>query len=308
MALERLLVVGGGGFIGHHLCAAAAAAGYAVTSLQLRPGSAPPAGARALYADISDRAALAAVLNAEKFEAVVNCGGYIDHRPFRSGGRALIGSHFDGVQNLVELLDRDMLRAFVQIGSSDEYGGAPAPQIETMREAPISPYSLGKAATAHFLQMLWRTEQFPALTLRLFLTYGPGQNDARFLPQIIRGCLDDKAFPVSAGLQLRDFCYVGDIARGILRALQVPDARGEVINLASGLPVTIRSVIEQVRTQIGRGTPQFGVIPFRAGENPELYADISKAQRLLGWQPAVSLAEGLARTIDFYRGETHAAR
>lgn len=301
MALKRLLVIGGSGFIGRHLCRVAADAGYTVTALSLTPGGAPINGARALHADLGDAARLAAALKGEKFEYVINCGGYIDHRPFRNGGRALIKSHFEGVQNLIELLDRDCLARFVQIGSSDEYGAGSAPQREDVREAPISPYSAAKQATTHFLQMLWRTEQFPAVTLRLFLSYGPGQDQQRFLPQIITGCLEDRTFPVSAGNQLRDFCHVRDVTRGILDALDADNVCGEVINLGSGDPISIRKVIERVQQLIGRGNPEFGRVPMRPGENPALYADVSKARRLLAWAPAFTLDAGLADTIDHYR-------
>ena len=81
----------------------------------------------------------------------------------------------------------------------------PPPQCEELREQPISPYSLAKVASTHFLQMLQRTEGFPAVVLRLFLTYGPHQDNRRFLPQIIQACLRDDEFAVSDGHQLRDF-------------------------------------------------------------------------------------------------------
>jgi nucleoside-diphosphate-sugar epimerase len=296
-AALRLLVVGGNGFIGRHVVSHAAELGWDVTSLSLRPSVASRPGVRAVCADIADRGTLATALGDTSFDYVVNCGGYIDHRLFFAGGRTLIDAHFSGVQNLAEVVDRQRLRAFVNIGSSDEYGDAPAPQIETQREAPVSPYSLGKLAATHFLQMLHRTDAFPAVTLRLFLTYGPGQDDRRFLPQIIKGCLQDATFPTSEGEQLRDFCYIGDTVAAVFAALREPRALGEVFNVASGRPVTIRRMIETVRQLVGLGTPSFGAVRYRPGENMTLYANVDKAQALLGWKPLVSLDAGLAETI-----------
>jgi len=165
---------------------------------------------------------------------------------------------------------------------------------------------MAKAAATHFLQMLWCTEQFPAVTLRLFMTYGPGRGDQRFLPQIIRGCLQGRRFPVSEGRQLRDFCYVDDAVECMLRALDAPAVCGRVINLASGNPVTIRAVIEQVRDIIGHGQPEFGHIPYRASENMALWADTTLARELMGWGSLVPLKEGLARKVEYYGGKESA--
>ena len=304
--MSRLLVVGGSGFIGRHLCRIALARGYAVTSLSLSKQSSLPDGIMQLRGDLSDGTSLKQQFAGQAFEYIVNCGGYIDHRSFFSGGRNLIQAHFDGVQNLLDAVDRDGLKRFVQIGSSDEYGNATAPQSETKREAPISPYSLAKTAATHFMQMLWRTDRFPAVILRLFLVYGPGQNDRRFLPQIIHGCLRDRRFPVSEGGQLRDFTYVDDIVEGIFSAFDIPDVCGQVVNLATGIPVTIRSVIERVRSIIGTGEPEFGRIPYRAGENMALWADTKLARELLNWAPKITLEEGLKKTIEYYRDENSA--
>jgi len=304
--MSRLLVVGGSGFIGRHLCRTALGRGYAVTSLSLSEQSSLPDGIMQLRGDLSDGISLKQQFAGQAFEYIVNCGGYIDHRSFFSGGRSLVQTHFDGVQNLLDAIDPESIKCFVQIGSSDEYGNATAPQSETKREAPISPYSLAKTAATHFLQMLWRTDGFPAVILRLFLVYGPGQDEGRFLPQIIHGCLRDRRFPVSEGGQLRDFTYVDDIVEGIFSAFDVPEVCGQVVNLATGIPVTIRSVIERVRSIIGIGEPAFGRIPYRAGENMALWADTRLAVELLGWAPKVSLEKGLATTIDYYRNENSA--
>jgi len=301
--MNRMLVVGGSGFIGSALCRIAQVRGYAVTCLSLRKPVRALEGVIYLVANLADGKLIKQLLADRQFEFLVNCGGYIDHRSYFSGGRDLIRTHFEGVQNLLDAVDRDCLKRFVQIGSSDEYGAAVAPQSEVTREASISPYSLAKAAATHFLQMLWRAEQFPAVTLRLFLTYGPGQGEQRFLPQIIRGCLQDRRFPVSEGGQLRDFCYVDDVVEGVFHALEVPAVCGRVINLASGIPVTIRFMIEQVRSIIGKGEPDFGRIAYRTGENMALWADTSLARELLGWAPQVPVEEGLARTVRYYRSE-----
>jgi len=299
----HLLVVGGSGFIGRHLVRAAINEGYVVTVLSLHnvENDWEIEGAKYLVADISDYGELERVLARLSFSHVVNLGGYVNHSKYRAGGRAVFDVHFIGLQNLLRWLDWDTLESFVQIGSSDEYGDAVSPQQENVRESPISPYSLGKMAAGQLLQMLNRTESFPAVILRLFLVYGPEQNDQRFLPQIISGCLNGDSFATSYGEQLRDFCYIDDVVRGILFALSNSSVNGEVINIASGEPVHIKSVIEEVVNVIGDGSPLFGKVPYRDFENMSLYADVTKAKRLLSWEPCINLNEGLDRTISYYK-------
>lgn len=300
----RLLVVGGNGFIGRHITSFALSMGWSVSSLNL---SLPAVGDRIdgvnyLAADITDSNEVQKVLPDPYFEYVVNCGGYINHALFSNGGCRIFDVHFSGVLNLTQILNRDALVSFVNIGSSDEYGGNQAPQIETQREAPISPYSCGKVAATHLLEMLHRTEGFPSTTLRLFLTYGPGQDADRFLPQIIKGCLEGRSFPVSAGEQLRDFCFVQDTVAAVFSVLTEPAVRGETINIGSGVGVSIRQIVETVQSLVGRGQPLFGKIAYRPGESMALYADVTKAAELLGWSASVSPEEGLLKTIRWVEG------
>lgn len=299
----RLLIVGGSGFIGHHLVSTAHSKGYQVSSLGLKIPSDDRyiKGVDYLTANLTSNSEVEHCLSGQQFEYVVNLGGYINHASYRSGGRSIIDAHFIGLQNLLQTIDWKSLKTFVQIGSSDEYGNQAAPQSEEMREQPISPYSMAKVAANHLLQTLYRTEGFPAVMLRFFLVYGPGQDRQRFLPQIIKGCLLDETFPTSMGEQLRDFCHVKDVVGAIMAALDNEKAYGEIINVASGEPVAIKSMIEKVRKGIQAGQPQFGKVPYREKENMALYADISKAVRFLSWEPQISLDQGLNNTIEYYR-------
>jgi len=303
---ETALIVGGTGFIGRYLVADLVEKGIQCSILSLRSVPVRQFIDQVDYiqSDLTDLKHLTEALSKRSFDYVINLSGYIDHSAFFDGGREVVDVHFVGVQNLLQALNRVAIKRFVQVGSSDEYGNLPAPQRESMREAPISPYSLAKVASTQLLQMLHRTEGFPAVIMRFFLVYGEGQDNKRFLPQIIQGCLEDRQFPSSEGEQLRDFCHVADISRGIIAALKVEQALGEVINLASGQPVSIRTMIEKVREQVGKGEPQFGKIAYRPGESMSLYADVNKAVQLLGWQPDIELDEGLRRTIQFYIGES----
>lgn len=300
--MTRLLVVGGSGFIGRRIVERALSLGWDVTSHGFSTQRVESSGnLRHLTADLTDPKQVNAAEFAEEYDYVVNASGYIVHTLFRDGGREVLDAHFAGLMNLIQNINRSSLKRFVNIGSSDEYGNNQSPQRESSREAPISPYSIGKVAATHFLQMLHRTEDFPATVLRLFLTYGPGQDDRRFLPQIVKGCLDNRSFPTSEGGQLRDFCFIDDTVDAIFRTFSTDASSGEVINIGSGVPVTIRSVIETVREILGQGEPQFGAVSYRPGENMKLYADTAKSKEILGWSPRYDLRQGIALTIDHVR-------
>ena len=299
---KNLLVVGGTGFIGKHLALRAIKKGFntQILSFNEQPLKNRVEGANYITCDVSNYLELKEKIP-QQIEYVVNLSGYIDHSAFKKGGSNIIDTHFGGTQNILKLIDWKNLKRFIQIGSSDEYGNNPAPQKEDMPSKPISPYSFSKSASTELLQMLNRNESFPAVILRFFLVFGPGQDKKRFIPQIIEGCLSNSTFPVSDGDQLRDFCYVENIIDGIFLSMEVDDANGHIINLGSGIPMTIRNVINFIKKDIGLGRPDFGKIPYRPDENMRLYADISKAKKLLGWKEKISFEEGIRNTIDFYK-------
>ena len=91
-----------------------------------------------------------------------------------------------------------------------------------------------------------------------------------------------------------------DTVRAILQALAVPGAEGEVFNVASGKPISIRTIIEKVCALTGSGKPQYGEVSYRPGENMVLYANISKEKKILQWEPSISLDRGLQKTIDCF--------
>jgi nucleoside-diphosphate-sugar epimerase len=305
---QRLLIVGGTGFIGKNLTLGCISEGYDVSVISLnKPKSNEKVrGAAYFTIDICNMNKINEKLPNNKFDYVVNLSGYVNHSNYFKGGKGIIETHFNAVINLIDYLDKGTLKKFIQIGSSDEYGSCEAPQSESMRENPISPYSFSKVAAGHFLQMLHRTEKFPSVILRLFLVYGPGQDKKRFIPQIIDGCLNDLKFDTSNGDQIRDFCHIDDVVKGILYALKNMNINGEIINLASGNPIKLKNIIDHIRNLIGKGLPQYGAVPYRMNENMELYADITKAKELLLWKPSIPFEDGIKKMIQqHYKGTNH---
>ena len=153
----------------------------------------------------------------------------------------------------------------------------------------------------YFLQMIYRSENFPSSVLRIFLTYGPGQKQNRFIPQIIKGCLKNSDFKTSSGKQIRDFCYIEDVIRAINMTLLSKKSNGKVYNVGSGKPLKIKSIVELIKSLVGKGKPVYGSFKLRKNENINLYPSINKIKKELGWIPKTKFQDGLIKTIDFYK-------
>lgn len=292
------LVVGGSGFIGRHLCRELVRRGHEVVAVSRK---APKiVGVRHIALDVTDRQEVLDKLRPWSPRWVFNLAGRIDHTCVWPNQREVIAQHFCGVINLVEALSVKSVDAFVSVGSADEYGSQPGPLTESMREQPIAPYSVAKVASSHYLQMMAHQSKFPASIARLFLVYGPEQDDRRLIPQVCKGLLSGKSVEVTSGLQRRDFLFVGDAVSGLIAIASCRSARGMVVNVASGQPTSIRSVLESLRELVGRGELLFGARPTRQGEPDESVASTARLNELGIWKPKWSLTEGLAETVKYY--------
>ena len=294
---KKILIIGGTGFIGHHLGERALTKGWDVTSISSRA----PKKTRYLpkinyiLCDITNKKLLYKSIK-KHFDYVVNLGGYVDH----SRKKKTFKSHYIGCKNLTEIFLKKKPKSFVQIGSSLEYGRLKSPQKENGRCDPESTYALAKfLATKHLLNLFER-KNFPCTILRLYQVYGPRQDFNRFLPIIIKACIENKKFPCSAGNQLRDFLHVNDVVDAILKVLKNKKARGQIINIGSGKPKKIIKIIKYVKKILKGGYPKFGKIKLRKDEMLKIYPDISKARKIIDWSPKILFKKGLNTTIKFY--------
>ena len=148
---------------------------------------------------------------------------------------------------------------------------------------------------------LFKEKKFPSTILRLYLAYGPKQDLNRFIPITIDGCIKNKKFPCSTGEQLRDFVYVDDVVNAILKSLKSNKAKGKIINIGSGKPKKIKSVILYIKKLLEGGRPQFGKIKLRKDEILKLYPNTKRAKNLINWKPKIAFEKGIKDTIKSYK-------
>ncbi len=297
---NNILIVGGTGFIGYHLAKKTLKKGWSVTSISSRPPKKIRYLKKVKYiiCDITKKKSLQKKINKD-YKYVVNLGGYVDH----SKKEKTFNSHYNGCKYLAEIFLEKKPISFVQMGSSIEYGKSKSPQKEGIKCDPKkvkSIYGQGKLLASKYLINLFKTKKFPSTVLRLYLAYGPKQDINRFLPIIIKGCINNKKFPCSKGNQKRDFIHVHDVVEAIIKSLQNKNSRGQIINIGTGKPKKIKKIIEEVRKICGGGYPQYGKIKIRKDEILNLYPNIKKAKHKIKWEPKISFYKGIRSTIKFY--------
>jgi nucleoside-diphosphate-sugar epimerase len=296
----KILIPGGTGFIGYHLCLFFVKKGWKVFSVsKSKPKiNRKIKGVKYIYCDVSNKKDLKKKLE-DYYDYIVNLSGYVDH----SKNQSITRTHFQGCKNLVNNFKNKRPKKFIQIGSSIEYGKQESPQKEILFKKidTLSLYGNAKLASTFFLLSLFKKEAYPISIIRPYLVYGPNQDNNRVVPFVINNSLEGNIFNCSPGNQLRDFLYIEDFVKAVYKSLKSVNNNGEVINIGSGKPIKIRSLILKIKNLIGKGTPKFSKIQIRSDEPVKLYPDILKAKNLLNWIPKVTLEQGLNKTINFYK-------
>lgn len=305
--MKKWLVTGGAGFIGSHLVRALLARGEqvrVVDSLVTGLRENVPAEAEFLHADLAD--------DGVARQAVAGCEYVLHQAALPSVPRSVkdpATSHRNNVDATLNLLlaARDAgCRRVVYAASSSAYGDTPTlPKHEAMPSNPLSPYALQKFIGEQYCQLFTRLYGLETVSIRYFNVFGPRQHPSSpysgVISLFIKAALEGRAPTIHGdGQQTRDFTYIDNVVDGVLRAAAAPGAAGQVINVATGGRVSLLDVWDALRDITGvTTTPTFG--PPRDGDVRDSQADISKAERVLGYRPSVSFEDGLARTVEWFR-------
>ena len=317
LAGRTVLITGASGFLGSHVARGLDAAGATVHAL-VRPESSLRRLDESLRSrltfwmgDVMEYGSVLRCCRGAQPTEVVHLAGDTAGREFTGDWRLIdrsVAVNLNGTLNVVRASVESgaPVKALIRAGGLEEYGTGPVPYAEAQRERPSSPYSAGQVAATHFCAMLQQHARFAITSLRPALVYGPAQATSFFIPKLIRNCLRGMPFEMTTGEQCRDFLYVDDLVDAFLRAIRGKQLRGEIINIASGAEVSIRSVADEiVRLTNAHGVLRIGAVPERAAELKHLVAETGHATSVLGWKQMTDLTSGLTRTIDWYR--THPA-
>jgi UDP-glucose 4-epimerase len=224
-------------------------------------------------------------------------------------------ANVDGTVNLLIAARDAKVRRVVYAASSSAYGDTPTlPKHEQMAPNPISPYAVAKLASEYYMLSFYRCYGLETVCLRYFNIFGPRQDPtspysgvlAKFITQMLRG---EQPTIFGDGGQSRDFTYIDNAVEANLLAAKGPGANvaGRVFNVATGTRVDLNETFALLKKLTGYS----GSVAYdreREGDVKHSLADISRAQQQLGYQPKVNFEEGLRRTVEWYRGESKAAR
>ncbi len=309
----RVLLTGASGLIGSRAIAALLAAGHEVHALGRRAGAPPgmstggpaPASAGVIWheVDLLDDRAVAPVVAQIAAERLLHLAWYTEHGRFWSAGENL-----DWVAASVRLLRQFAAcggRRAAIAGTCAEYDwerlDGPCRELDrsgaaATAERPATLYGACKRATRLACEAYAREVGLSLAWGRVFLLYGPGEDERRLVSQVARALLAGEQAPTSDGAQLRDFMHADDVAAGFV-ALLDSDVDGPV-NVASGQAVSIADMLDLIARAAGR--PELlrrGALPRRAGEPDLLVADVSRLRDEVGFAPSITLEHGIAETV-----------
>ena len=220
------------------------------------------------------------------------------------GAREFVTTNVEGTQILLDAIREDPVERLVLISSSEVYGTAEsAPMDEEHALNPRSPYAATKAGADRLAYSYHVTYGLPIVIVRPFNNYGPYQHPEKVVPRFITQALADLPLTVHGdGHASRDWLYVQDHAEAIdaVLAADIDDIAGEVLNIATGVDISVSRIADIVLEQLGKPTSLKVHLPERPGQVDRHIGSTEKAERLLGWRAATSFEDGLARTITWY--------
>jgi UDP-glucuronate 4-epimerase len=319
---KKVLVTGGAGFIGSNVAEYLLSRGDDVviideindyydisikeTNLRLLQDMYPGNRLKVYKGDICDVSLMTNIFETEQLKWVCHMAARAGVRPSIQDPYVYIHSNIEGTTRLLELSHKYGVENFVFASSSSVYGGSKSTFFseEEVVDNPVSPYAATKKACELLAYTYHHLYQLNVTGLRFFTVYGPrGRPDMApfiFIDRISRG---KEIQQFGDGSSSRDYTYISDIVEGVVRAIDRPYSY-QIFNLGKGDGTSLKDFIDLVEKHTGRKAMK-KILPDQPGDVPYTCADVSKAERLLGYRPKVSFEEGIQRTAEWYRSVNH---
>jgi UDP-glucose 4-epimerase len=289
----RALVTGATGFIGSALCRRLVASGTEVHGVS-RVSRSTADGIRWWQADLSEAGAANRIVRQARPDAVFHLASHV------SGDRGLGAVAPTLRDNLVTTVN--LLTAAAEAGETRVVLAGSMEEPDRDDPAPSSPYAAAKSAASAYARLFDQLYGLPVVNLRVFMVYGPGQQDrTKLVPYVISSLLRGEGPRLSSGRREVDWVYVDDVVAAFVAAAEAEKAPGSTLDIGSGELVSIRSLVEQIAALVGGDVrPVFGALPDRPGERPR-DAEVEPSRETIGWEPSTPLDVGLARTVEWFR-------
>jgi UDP-glucose 4-epimerase len=309
--LKRAIITGATGFVGANLARHLLDAGCQV-HLLVRPQYASwriediRTDVQIHVLDLLDTASLECVLKDVRPDWIFHLAVYGAYSAQRELPQ-MIATNISATANLLHVCLDIGFEAFINTGSSSEYGLKESAPAEDEYIDPNSYYACTKATVTHLCRHLARERGAHITTLRLYSAYGPYEDPQRLLPKLALCGMRRRLPPLVAPATARDFVYVEDVCRAYMLAVTQPQTEhGAIYNVGTGVQTTLEEAVRQVREicQIAE-LPQWGSMANRQWDAQTWVADNSKIKSVLGWEPECDFAEGFHRTMAWFSAHEH---
>lgn len=256
-------------------------------------------------ADIRDRNELAKVFNENKIDVVMHLAAMAGVRPSIDNPIYYQEVNCMGTQNILEEMKAHNVKNLVMASSSSVYGNCKeVPFKENMIvDFAISPYAATKKANEVMTHVYHKLFDFNVIMLRFFTVFGPRQRPDLAINKFTRLMLNNEPIPMFGdGTTSRDYTYIDDIVDGIIRSCNYVENNNdvyEILNLGNSSPVSLKEMINTIAEVLNK-TPNIQELPMQPGDVERTFADISKAKKIIGYNPKTSFQEGIENFVKWY--------
>jgi UDP-glucuronate 4-epimerase len=309
----RILVTGGAGFIGSHLVERLLVAGHQVAVLddfndfydpQIKHGNIADFAKDVTvhHVDLRDSASVRNLFHREKFDVIAHLAARAGVRPSIQHPQLYYDTNVMGTLHLLDAARLTGVERFVFASSSSVYGASktvPFSEDQPLTQT-LSPYAATKIAGEFLCSTYSHLYQLRVVALRYFTVYGPRQRPDLAIHQFTRRIHGGQSIEqFGDGTTQRDYTYIDDIIQGTMAALNYEGPLFDVFNLGENETIQLKELIAAIENELGKKA-KINQLPEQAGDMPLTCADISKAKKLLGYNPTTQLSEGLPRFVEWF--------